>query len=72
VDARTRKLVGWVVVAVGAVVALVGAFADSLGLGGDGPDEFGGRQVAVLVVGILIAAVGLAVAVLPLGAKQQQ
>jgi hypothetical protein len=71
VDARTRKLVGWIVVAVGAVVAIVGAFADSLGLGGESPDEFGGRQIAALAVGVVIALVGLAVTFLPLGANQQ-
>lgn len=59
-DPRTRRLVGWVVVAAGAVIALVGGLADQIGLGGEGPDEFGTRQVVALVVGIVIVAVGLA------------
>jgi hypothetical protein len=62
VDARTRKLVGWVIVAAGIVVAAVGAFADQIGLGGDGADDFGGKQVAALIVGIVIAVVGLGLA----------
>ncbi len=61
-DARTRKLVGWVIVAAGVVVAAVGAFADQIGIGGDGADDFGGKQVAALIVGLVIAAVGLALA----------
>jgi hypothetical protein len=62
VDANTRRIVGWVVVAVGVAVAVVGGLADQIGLGGDGPDEFGGKQVAALIVGLVIAAVGLALA----------
>jgi hypothetical protein len=69
VDARTRKMVGMALVAVGVVVALVGVFADSLGLGGEGPDDFGGKQVAALVVGLVIAAVGIAAMMLPVGSK---
>jgi hypothetical protein len=60
-------MIGWVLVAVGAVIALVGVFADSLGIGGEGPDDFGAKQVAALVVGLVIAAVGLAVVFLPVG-----
>jgi len=62
VDARTRRVVGWVIAIVGAVVAIVGGLADQIGLGGEGPDEFGGKQVAALVVGIVLVGVGLAVA----------
>lgn len=69
-DARTRRLAGWAIAAVGAVIAIVGAFADSLGLGGEGPDDFGGKQVAALVVGLVIVVVGLAVALLPLGERR--
>jgi hypothetical protein len=63
VDARRLKLVGWIVSAVGLVIALVGGLADQLGLGGEGPDEFGGRQWAALIVGLVILAAGLALAV---------
>jgi hypothetical protein len=62
VDARARKLVGWVIVAAGIVVAAVAVFADQIGLGGEGPDEFGGKQIAALIVGLAIAVIGLGVA----------
>jgi len=65
VDTRTRRLAGWVIVAVGVVVALVGALADQIGLGGGGSDKFGGKQVAALVAGLVIVVVGLIVALLP-------
>ena len=63
--ARNRRLVGWVVVIVGVAVAIVGGLADQLGLGGDGPDEFGPNQVAAVVVGIVLVAAGLALALWP-------
>jgi hypothetical protein len=62
VDARTRRLVGLAVVVVGAAIAIIGGLADQLGLGGEGPDEMGSKQVVALVVGIVIAAAGLALA----------
>ena len=55
-------MIGWAVVAVGLVVALVGGLADQLGIGGEGPDEFGGKQVAALVGGLVVAVVGLVLA----------
>lgn len=61
-DARARRMVGWAVAAVGLVVALVGGLADQVGIGGEGPDEFGGKQVAALVGGLVVAVVGLALA----------
>lgn len=63
--ARNRRLVGWVVVVVGAAIAVVGGLADQLGLGGEGPDKFGPSQVAAVVVGIVIIAAGLALALWP-------
>jgi hypothetical protein len=65
VDTRTRRLAGWLIVAVGAAVALIGVLADKIGLGGEGGDKFGGKQVAALVVGLVIAVVGLVIALLP-------
>jgi hypothetical protein len=62
VDAHTRRIVGWVIAAVGLVIAVVGGLADQLGMGGDGADQFGGKQVAALIVGIVVAAAGLALA----------
>ena len=54
-DAHARRLVGWVIVAAGVVVAGVGALADQIGLGGEGPDKFAGKQVAAVVVGLIVA-----------------
>jgi hypothetical protein len=67
VDAHTRRIVGWIVVAVGLAIAVLGGLADQIGLGGDGPDEFGGKQVAALIAGLVIAAAGLALALLSKG-----
>jgi sulfite exporter TauE/SafE len=55
-------MVGVAVAAVGLVITLVGAFADQVGLGGEGPDEFGGKQVVAVVIGALLMVVGLALA----------
>jgi hypothetical protein len=57
VDARTRKLAGWVIAAIGAIIALVSALAGPLGLG---DDEFGGLQIAAVVIGLVVAAIGVA------------
>jgi hypothetical protein len=70
VDAHTRRLVGWVIVAAGVVIAVVGALADQIGLGGEGPDKFAGKQVAAVIVGLVVAAVGLAVALWPSGPRE--
>ena len=63
--ARNRRLVGWAVAVAGAVLAIVGGLADQLGLGGDGPDEFGPSQVAAVIAGIVIVLAGLALALWP-------
>jgi hypothetical protein len=65
------KVAGWAIAAVGLVVALVGGLADQIGLGGDGPDEFGGKQVAALVVGLVVLVAGLALA-LWAGARERR
>ena len=70
VDAHARRLVGWVIVAAGVVIAGVGALADQIGLGGEGPDKFAGKQVAAVIVGLVVAAVGLAVALWPSGPRE--
>jgi hypothetical protein len=44
--------------------------ADQIGLGGEGPDEFGGRQVAAVIVGLIIAAAGLVLALWPSGPRE--
>jgi hypothetical protein len=53
-----RRLLGWALVAVGAVVVVVSALADPLGIGGD-DTGFGSKQVLGVVVGAIVAAVGL-------------
>lgn len=68
-DERTRKMVGLALVAVGAVIAVVGLLADTLGIGAEGADGMGGKQIALLVVGVLVAAGGAAALFLPLGQK---
>jgi hypothetical protein len=62
VDSRTRRIVGWVIVVLGVAVAVVGGLADQIGLGGEGPDDFGGKQVAAVVVGAVLVVAGLVVA----------
>jgi hypothetical protein len=62
VDARTRVMAGWALAAVGLVVALIGGLADQIGIGGDGPNEFGGKQVAALIAGLVFAVAGLVLA----------
>jgi hypothetical protein len=77
VDVRTRRLIGWVVAAVGAAIAIVGGLADQIGLGGEGVDEFGSKQLAAVGrrrgarrrrrrTGTLAAEAGLIKLVLPL------
>jgi hypothetical protein len=56
VDARTRKLVGWVIAAVGAIIAVLGALAGPIGLG---DDDFGGLQIAAVIIGVVVAAAGV-------------
>lgn len=51
------KIVGYIVLVVGVTVALVALLADSLGLGD--PEIFGPVQIIMLVVGIVLAVVGV-------------
>jgi hypothetical protein len=62
VDVRTRRLIGWVVAVVGAAIAIVGALADQIGLGTEGVDECGSKQVAVVVVGVVLVVAGAGLA----------
>jgi hypothetical protein len=62
VDVRTRRLIGWVVAAVGAAIAIIGGLADQFGLGGEGVDEFGSKQVVAVVVGVVLAIAGVGLA----------
>jgi hypothetical protein len=53
-----RRLLAWVLVAVGAVGVLVSALADPLGIGTEGTG-FGTWQVVGVVVGAIVGAAGL-------------
>jgi hypothetical protein len=57
VDARTRKLVGWVIAAIGAIIAVLGGLAGPIGLG---DDDFGPLQIAAVIIGVVVAAIGVA------------
>ena len=57
-EALKNKNVGYAVAVVGVLVALAGAFADTLGIGKEGADGMGGKQLALLLVGLVILAVG--------------
>ena len=61
-DAHTRKLAGWVIAAIGVVIVIIGALADQIGVGESNGGGFGGRQVAAVVVGIVVALAGLGLA----------
>jgi hypothetical protein len=62
VDARTRKLAGLAIAAVGVVVAVVGGLADQIGIGANDEGEMGGKQIAALVVGVLLVIGGIVLA----------
>jgi len=59
----SRRVVGLVVAAVGAVLLLLSAAADMIGLGST--DYFGNRQIIGTVLGAVALAAGLLVAFLP-------
>ena len=59
----SRRRLGIAIAAIGAVIALLAAAADAVGLSGSGSDGFGNRQIAGLVVGLLVIAAGVIVAV---------
>lgn len=61
-DARTRKLAGLALAAVGVVLAVVGGLADQIGIGANEDGEMGGKQVAALVVGVLLVIGGIVLA----------
>ena len=56
-DAHTRKLAGWAIAAIGAIITLVGIFAGLIGLG---DDDFGGLQIAAVIIGLVVAGIGVA------------
>ena len=50
------KTIGYVVLAVGVIAALVSVLADAIGIGSD--DGFGSQQLTLLIVGLIVAGVG--------------
>ena len=60
-EASKKSTVGYAIAVVGALVALAGAFADTLGIGAEGADGMGGKQLALLLAGVVILGAGLAV-----------
>ena len=58
-----KKGLGWSLLGLGAVLALLGLTADLVGLG-DGI-QFGPRQIAATVVGVLAAATGIIIGDIP-------
>ena len=60
-EALKNNTVGYAIAALGAIVALAGGLADTLGIGAEGADGLGGKQLAALLVGLVILAAGLAV-----------
>lgn len=52
------KRIGVVAIALGVIAVLLALLADTLGIGG-GEDEFGWKQVTLLVVGAVVAAAGV-------------
>ena len=56
---------GWIILAVGIIVLLITFFASDLGLGGT---QYGIKHILGLIVGIVLAAVGLYAAMRPVPA----
>ena len=52
----SRKTLGLILVVLGVLVIVVGAFADTLGIGEGG--AFGWKQTVALIVGIIVAVAG--------------
>lgn len=53
----SMKNIGFLVLALGVLVALAGLLADVIGLGNN-PNRFGTQQLALVVVGLIAAGVG--------------
>lgn len=69
VDTQTRRLIGFAIAAVGAVITFIGLLADQIGVGDEG---FGPRQVIATIIGLVVLAAGLIIAlVLKTGATDE-
>ena len=56
----SKKTIGIILIVLGVILALVSVFADAIGLGGGG---FGTKQILGTVIGIVVAVVGIWLAV---------
>ena len=54
----SRRSVGLAVIAIGVIVVAVAALADQIGVGGEGADTFGWKQIVGVVVGVAITVAG--------------
>ncbi len=52
----SRRSVGSAVIAIGVIVVAVAALADQIGVGGEGADKFGWKQIVGVVVGVAVIA----------------
>lgn len=53
----SMKNIGYIVLALGLLIALAGLLADVIGLGNN-PNRFGNQQLALVVIGLVAGAVG--------------
>lgn len=60
-----NRSTGWIILAVGIIVLLITIFANDLGLGGT---QFGIKHILGLIVGIVLAGIGLYAAFRPVPA----
>ncbi len=60
----SRRSIGSAVIAIGVVVVAVAALADQIGIGGEGADKFGWKQIVGVVVGVAVIASGFIAATL--------
>lgn len=56
----SRRSLGYALVVIGVLVAVISAFADQIGIGDE--EAFGPQQTAGVVVGLLVAAAGFIIA----------
>lgn len=56
----SRRFLGFALVALGVILAAISALADQIGVGDE--EAFGPQQTAGVVVGLVVAAVGFAIA----------
>jgi hypothetical protein len=55
-------MAGLAIIAVGIVLGVVGGLADQVGIGANDSGDMGGKQIAALVVGLVLVVAGIVVA----------